>query len=113
VGTEQPWIDRDLTLVEGRTELCPGVVLFPTPGHTPGHQSLAVETERGTTVVAADAVPTFANIDRDSGEPRRLGGAIDEIAWWKSATAVLDHTNMILPGHDWDILDSEPTGLAE
>lgn len=109
---QQPWIDRGLTPIEGRTELCPGVVAFPTPGHTPGHQSLAVETEDGRTVVAADAVPTFANIDSDSGEPRQLGGAIDEIAWWKSATAVLNQADTILPGHDWDILDSEPAGLA-
>ena len=30
------------------------VVVFPTPGHTPGHQSLRVETANGTVVLAAD-----------------------------------------------------------
>lgn len=109
----QPWIDRDIRSIEGRTELCSGVIAFPTPGHTPGHQSLSVETEAGTTVVAADAVPTFRNIDCDSEKPRRLGGATDEIAWWESAAVVLDQADTILPGHDWEVVGSEPTGLAE
>lgn len=30
------------------------VVVFPTPGHTPGHQSLRVETASGRVVLAAD-----------------------------------------------------------
>ena len=31
------------------------VVAFPTPGHSPGHQSLEVTLESGTTILAADA----------------------------------------------------------
>jgi hypothetical protein len=38
---------------------------------------------------------------------------MDQIAWWESATAVLDRGDEILPGHDWAILDSEPVGLVE
>lgn len=106
------WTDRDLTPIEGETQLCDGVVAFPTPGHTVGHQSLAVETAVGTTVVAADAVPTFRNVDHDAGEPRRLGGALNEVAWWESAAEVLDRGDAILPGHDWTILDSDPVGLV-
>ena len=108
-----PWRDRDLTLIEGKLEVCPGVVAFPTPGHTVGHQSLAVETDTGTTVVASDAVPTFENVDREAGVPRRLGGSMDQLAWWESATEVLDRGDAILPGHDWEILDAKPVGLVE
>jgi glyoxylase-like metal-dependent hydrolase (beta-lactamase superfamily II) len=108
-----PWRDRDLEPIEGETEVCPGVVAFPTPGHTVGHQSIAVETDAGTTVIAADAVPTFANVDRGAGMPRRLGGAVDQIAWWESAVDVLDRGETILPGHEWEILDAEPVGLVE
>lgn len=112
-GPTRPWTTRDLTPIDGEVELCPGVVAFPTPGHTVGHQSVAVETDAGTTVVAADAVPTFRNVDRGAGVPQHLGGAMDQIAWWESATAVLDRGDEILPGHDWAILDSEPVGLVE
>jgi glyoxylase-like metal-dependent hydrolase (beta-lactamase superfamily II) len=42
--------------IDGEHELVPGVRLVPTPGHTPGHQSLVVETERGRVVLAGQAV---------------------------------------------------------
>ena len=107
-GRTPAWRDRDLEPIEGETELCPGVVAFPTPGHTVGHQSVAVETDDGTVVVAADAVPTFENVDHETSVPRRLAGAMDQVAWWESATEVLDRGDVILPGHDWAILDAEP-----
>lgn len=109
---DPPWTTRDLTVIDGETRLCPGVVAFPTPGHTVGHQSIAVETGTETTVVAADAVPTFNNVDHDANEVRQLGGATDEVAWWESATEVLDRGDVILPGHEWGILDAAPTGLV-
>ncbi len=33
----------DLRLVHGEEEVMPGVRVIPTPGHTPGHQSLVIE----------------------------------------------------------------------
>ena len=42
------------------------VVLFPTYGHTPGHQSLLVRPDRDTRLVfTADACYTRENMDRD------------------------------------------------
>ena len=42
------------------------VVLFPTYGHTPGHQSLLLRPDRGTRLVlTADACYTRENMDRD------------------------------------------------
>ena len=112
-GSRTPaWRGRDLEPIEGTAEVCADVCAFPTPGHTVGHQSLAVETDTGTTVVAADAVPTFANVDREAGVPERPGGAVDQIAWWESAAEVLDRGDTILPGHEWEVLDAEPVGLA-
>ncbi len=106
LGREPPWLTVDLTPLDGETELCPGVTAFPTPGHTVGHQSVAVETDAGTTVVAVDAVPTFENAP-DDGPPTR-GLAMDDFAWWESATEVLDRADELLPGHEWGILDADP-----
>jgi N-acyl homoserine lactone hydrolase len=44
--------------VSGEYEMVPGVRLVPTPGHTPGHQSLVVETDEGSVVLAGQAVPS-------------------------------------------------------
>lgn len=39
-------------LLDGEAEILPGVTLVPTPGHTPGHQSLIVRRDDGTVIVA-------------------------------------------------------------
>jgi glyoxylase-like metal-dependent hydrolase (beta-lactamase superfamily II) len=39
-------------VVDGEHEVLPGVRLLPTPGHTPGHQAVLVETDEGLSVVA-------------------------------------------------------------
>jgi glyoxylase-like metal-dependent hydrolase (beta-lactamase superfamily II) len=49
-------------LVEGETELLPGIRLVPTPGHTPFHQSVLVESGGETACYLADLVPTTAHL---------------------------------------------------
>ena len=41
----------DFETVEGDAELCPGIRLLHTPGHSPGNQSVAVQTRAGTVVI--------------------------------------------------------------
>lgn len=41
--------------LDGEAELAPGLRIMPTPGHSPGHQALAVETGRGLVVLAGQA----------------------------------------------------------
>src|SRR3954469_21271934 len=55
------WIDfpgADYRLVAGDHEPVPGVRVVATPGHTVGHQSLVLDTERGNVVLAGQAVYT-------------------------------------------------------
>jgi glyoxylase-like metal-dependent hydrolase (beta-lactamase superfamily II) len=110
LGREPPWLTVGLTPLSGETELAPGVTAFPTPGHTVGHQSVAVEESDGTTVVAVDAVQTFETVP-DDGDPVP-GLPMDDLAWWESANEVLDRADRLLPGHEWGILDAEPAGLV-
>lgn len=49
------WIDfpgATYRVVDGEHEVATGVRLFPTPGHTPGHQAVLIETDEGLAVVA-------------------------------------------------------------
>jgi N-acyl homoserine lactone hydrolase len=53
------WIDfdgADYRQVEGDHEPVPGLRLFATPGHSPGHQSLVVELPGGPLLLAGQAV---------------------------------------------------------
>ena len=53
-------------LIDGDTELLPGLTLLETGGHTPGHQSLLVRASKDTQMVfTADACYTRENLDRD------------------------------------------------
>jgi N-acyl homoserine lactone hydrolase len=48
--------DRRWRLIEGDTELAPGITVLRTDGHTPGHQSLLVELpETGPVILTGDA----------------------------------------------------------
>jgi N-acyl homoserine lactone hydrolase len=44
-----------MELHEGDADIFPGVRIIPTPGHTPGHQSLLVETREGRVLIAGQA----------------------------------------------------------
>jgi N-acyl homoserine lactone hydrolase len=57
--TIQSWIDGpDVVYREtaGDHDLLPGVRVLATPGHSPGHQSLLVETIEGPTILAGQAL---------------------------------------------------------
>jgi glyoxylase-like metal-dependent hydrolase (beta-lactamase superfamily II) len=43
-----------LDLVEGEVKLCPGISLLPTPGHTPGHLSVMLESEGHSAIFLGD-----------------------------------------------------------
>ncbi len=51
-----------LELVQGEVEIIPGITLMPTPGHTPGHQSVRLDSGGETALFMADLVPTAAHL---------------------------------------------------
>jgi N-acyl homoserine lactone hydrolase len=64
---------------EGEAAIVPGVRVVPTPGHTPGHQSVLVDTDDGLVVCAGDVGYTWKQFDEsESGQkllalrPRRI-----------------------------------------
>jgi glyoxylase-like metal-dependent hydrolase (beta-lactamase superfamily II) len=49
-------------LVEGDSEVVPGVRLYRTPGHTPHHQSVLIRSDEETACFLADVIPTSAHL---------------------------------------------------
>jgi N-acyl homoserine lactone hydrolase len=73
--TVPKWVDFPgavYELLDGEAEILPGIRLMPTPGHTPGHQSLVVQEPEGPTIVAGQAVYTLAEWEGGT-DPRRSG----------------------------------------
>ena len=71
IHTVQEWFDYEgarIVSVDGELEISPGVKLLPTPGHTPGHQSILVETAHNSVLIAAQAAYT-ADEYRRGGDP--------------------------------------------
>ena len=48
--------------VEGETEITEGVTVIPTPGHTPHHQSVLIQSDGETACFLADVCPTVAHL---------------------------------------------------
>jgi glyoxylase-like metal-dependent hydrolase (beta-lactamase superfamily II) len=52
----------DFTLLDGEQDVLPGIRSLPTPGHTPAHQSLLIESDGERLLFLADVVPTSAHL---------------------------------------------------
>lgn len=48
--------------VTGETEIWPGIRLLPTPGHTPHHQSILIESDGAAAFYPADLMPTSSHV---------------------------------------------------
>jgi glyoxylase-like metal-dependent hydrolase (beta-lactamase superfamily II) len=64
------WIDAphlSYEVLDGETEVAPGMRLLPTPGHAPGHQSLVIDMPEGAVVLAGQAVRSRAEWEGGTG----------------------------------------------
>lgn len=76
--TVPEWVDfpgASYAQVEGDHELEPGVRILSTPGHTAGHQSLAVETADGLVVLAGHAIFSAAEYRGEAAPTETSAGA--------------------------------------
>jgi glyoxylase-like metal-dependent hydrolase (beta-lactamase superfamily II) len=52
----------EFRLLDGETEVLPGIRCLPTPGHVPYHQSILIESAGERACFVADLVPTVAHL---------------------------------------------------
>ena len=62
LGVTRPFEGCSFELVDGDVELFDGVRTLFTPGHSPGHQAVEVDTKDGTYILAGDAIFLLDNL---------------------------------------------------
>lgn len=109
----RPFFDRTAVsyfqwkFVEGETELYPGMIVIPTPGHTAGHQSVLINTEEGVLCVAGDIVSVVENINCNI-EANIVVNAQDV---YMSFERIRERAHYILPGHEFRVKDGTQSGF--
>ena len=90
-------------LIDGTRDILDGISVIPTPGHSPGSQSVIVETEQGPHIIVGDLICLYACIERS---PAIVNGLhTDLFEYYDSIERVIQTGFRILPGHEPQILD--------
>jgi glyoxylase-like metal-dependent hydrolase (beta-lactamase superfamily II) len=94
--------------LEGEVEVLPGVRALPTPGHTPYHQSVLIESEGRVACFLADLVPTTAHLPL----PWIMGYDVEPLVTLEAKTRLLERARreqwLLIFEHDpvtpWGVL---------
>ncbi|MFH0823309.1 MAG: N-acyl homoserine lactonase family protein [Pseudomonadota bacterium] len=91
----------DIVTLEGDSTIEDGIDVLFTPGHTPGGQSVAINTARGRAVI----VGLCCNAENfpPSGTVIAPGVHIDAIQAYESMKRVRDVADILIPMHDLEI----------
>jgi glyoxylase-like metal-dependent hydrolase (beta-lactamase superfamily II) len=111
--------DRPLVELDGVHDLFGdgSVVCFPTPGHTPGHQSIRLNLSGGDTVICADACYFADWMDTEQTPPHGFDKQL-ELRSLRLLRKMRDEGARMIYGHDaeeWSRLPKapEPLGVLE
>jgi N-acyl homoserine lactone hydrolase len=109
------WTGPDLTymnytLVDSdHYEVLPGIRLVQTPGHTPGHQSVLVNTDEGILCIAGDAACLMENLSI----PAPPGTHVSSRAALDSIDKICRLSDRILMNHDPELTQFQNCGFPE
>ena len=110
LGIERPFEGCKFDLVQGEEQIAEGVRVFPTPGHSPGHMGVLVQTEGGVYALIGDLLFVRENLEPDEERgwpftpPARFANIID---LWHSVEDVRLRADHILMAHDPSQMEKE------
>jgi N-acyl homoserine lactone hydrolase len=102
-GLNPAYRSRNFNLVNGEAEILEGIRMIPTPGHSPGHMAVAVNTTAGAYFLVGDLVLLRESFspDKKRGWPITMPGRFHNcIELWNSIVDVLHRADHILMTHD-------------
>ena len=83
-------------LLDGEYMVAPGLMVFPTPGHSAGHQSVLISSEQGVVCVCGDVCNTVENLWKNS-PPGIITSNTDVL---KSYEDICMRAEYFIPGHE-------------
>jgi glyoxylase-like metal-dependent hydrolase (beta-lactamase superfamily II) len=109
LGITPDYLGTKFKLLDGDAEIAGGVRVIPTPGHTPGHQSVIVDTAGGRYCIAGDAVMWYENLEKRI-PPGIHTSMIECMASLERIAREADH---VIPGHDPMVFVRRPARFPE
>lgn len=100
-GMVPPFGNTHYELLDGESQLFPGIDVMLVPGHTPGSQALLVETKEGRVAVAGDAIYTYENLEKKIAPGVHTD--VDESI--RSMERIARAADLILPAHDMQVVE--------
>ena len=96
------------TFHDGDSHITPGLSLHRLGGHTDGLQVARVHTEKGWMVLASDASHLYANIEQGRPFPA-VYNVGDMMQGYSRIYSLADSPDLVIPGHDPQVLDRFPS----
>jgi len=108
VGLIPPFAGTKFQVLEGDCRILEGVSVLFTPGHTPGFQSVLVESGKNSCIMAGDNIPFYENLKESNIQqftPSTIYVNLEE--YYRSIRKILSYGFRIIPGHDIRVLSQE------
>lgn len=83
-------------LLDGEELIAPGLLVFPTPGHSLGHQSVLIDAEEGVVCATGD----LANLAENIYEDIETGIVVNADDVYRSFETIRRRAQFIIPGHE-------------
>lgn len=86
-----------MTLIDGDFNISSGIILNLVGGHTPGSQTITVQTENGHIIISGDVAMHRINVNKRLP----VGLSVDAKKSRLAIEKIVQSGNAVLPSHDW------------
>lgn len=104
--------DGKVAFYDGDAPIAPGLSVHHMGGHTDGLQVVRVRTQKGWMVLASDATHLYANIEQKRPFPI-VYNVGDMLEAYGRIYALADSPQLVIPGHDPEVLKRFPAMSRE
>jgi N-acyl homoserine lactone hydrolase len=105
LGLIPPFAGTKFEVLDGDCRILDGISVLLTPGHTPGFQSVLVESGVGGCILASDNIPFYENLRGGTiGEFTPSPIYVDLEDYYASIRRILALGLPVVPGHDIGVL---------